>query len=64
MLFDGGEDGVGLGVRGDAVGGRLDDEDPGVEEDAVFDADGVEGGHGGGDGSLVKLGAPCERMES
>ena len=41
-------------MGGDA--GVLGDDDPGVEEDCVFDPNGVEGGYGRVGGSLVELG--------
>ncbi len=48
LLLEGRDDGVGLGVRGHADRGRVHIHCPGVEENGVFDANGI-------DDSLVKL---------
>lgn len=46
LLFECCDDGVGLGMCGHADGGRLVIYSPSVEENGIFNADGVEEGQG------------------
>ena len=42
-------------MGGHALCGRLDAYDPGIEEDGIFDADGIQGAQDGVGGPFVKL---------